>query len=116
MYLGVYTTTASILGSLWIIFKYLQQPKDNIGLLLIFVLAVSDCVFAFSILAYHLFVDETAFQDAIFIFSMQFSIMWASAVSYIVCKSLQNPALDIMRLFKTILGVIILISTATTIL
>ena len=110
MSIDIYTTAVSILGSLWIIFKYFQQPKDNIGLLLIFVLAISDLFFASSILSSHFCEDQTKIHDLIMAFSMQFSIMWASGVSYIVYKCLQDPTLKKMRLFRTTLGIVILMS------
>ena len=111
-----FTTILSTLSSLWIIFKYFQQPKNNIGLLLIFVLALSDLIFAFSLLTIHFTDEETYFQDIPFFFSMQFSIMWSAAVSYIVYKSLQDTTFNIMRLFRIILALIILLSTVITFL
>jgi len=108
------TTALSSLSCLWIIFKYFQQPKDNIGLLLIFVLAISDLLFACSILTLHFIEEETTIQDAIFFFSMQFSIMWASAVSYIVYRSLRDTTLNVMRLFRRILAALLLLSSAIT--
>lgn len=114
MDIDLYTSALSSLSCFWIIFKYFQQPKDNIGHLLIFVLAISDLLFAISILTLHFVEEETTLQDAIFFFSMQFSIMWAAAVSYIVYKSLRDTTLNTMRLFKRILALLLLLSSATT--
>jgi len=47
---------------------------------------------------------------------MQFSVLWASAVSYIVYKSLQDTILKIMNPFKFTLGIAILLSIVITIL
>lgn len=113
MNLDVYTTVLSILSCCWIIFKYFQQPKNNIGLLLIFVLAIADLVFACSILSLRIS-EETNAHDLVIFFSMQFSVMWASAVSYIVYKSLQDMTLKKMRLFQTTLGIVIFLSSAVT--
>lgn len=109
----IYTSGLSALGCLWIIFKYFQQPKDNIGLLLIFVLAISDLVFSFNIISLHLF-NPTVLNDIVFFFTMQFSVLWAAAVSFIVYKSLQNSTLKIMKLFRISLGIAILASTVIT--
>ncbi len=113
MNIDVCTSVLSGLGCLWIIFKYFQQPKDNIGLLLIFVLALSDLSFSFNIISLHLF-DPSIANDVAFFFSMQFSVIWASAVSYIVYKSLQDSAINIMNLFRKTLGIVILISITIT--
>ncbi len=112
----IITTAVSILGCLWIIFKYFQQPKENIGLRLIFVLAIADLVFAGSVLSVHFSQAFTDVHEIFISFSLEFSVMWASAVSYIVYKSLQDTNLNTMRLFRIILGVVILLSTAITIM
>ena len=116
MSVDFYTTILSSLSCLWIVFKYFQQPKNNIGLLLIFVLALADLSFAFSILSVHLTGEDTVFQEEMFFFSMQFSVLWAAAVSYLVYKSLQDPNINIMRLFRIILVISILLSAIITIL
>lgn len=113
MNLDVYTTVLSILSCFWIFFKYFQQPKNNIGLLLIFVLAIADLVFACSILSLR-FSEETNIHDLVIFFSMQFSVMWASAVAFIVYKSLQDITLKKMRLFQTTLWTVIFLSSAVT--
>ena len=113
MDIDLYTSALSSMSCFWIIFKYFQQPKDNIGHLLIFVLAISDLLFAISILTLHFVEEETTIQDAIFFCSMQFSIMWAAAVS-IVYKSLRDTTLNTMRLFKRILTLLLLLSSAIT--
>ena len=114
--LDYFTTILSSLSCLWIIFKYLQQPKNNIGLLLIFVLAISDLLFACSILALHIWDFETTLQYEIFFFSMQFSILWAAAVSFLVYKSLKDTTINIMRLFRRILVIVTLLSAVISVL
>jgi len=110
----VFASSLSILGCLWIIFKYFQQPKNNIGLLLIFVLAISDLIFSLSILIQDIMNTISPIFDVLFSFTMYFSILWASAVSYIVYKSLKDLDFNLPKVFRNTILMIFIISSAST--
>ena len=110
----IYTSALASLSCFWIIFKYFQQPKNNIGLLLIFVLAIADLIFSLGIfISNFIYLFDT--WDIILILSMEFSIMWASAVAYIVYKSLQDKHFNLPKVFWSTILVIIILSAASTI-
>ena len=110
----IYTSALASLSCFWIIFKYFQQPKNNIGLLLIFVLAIADLIFSLGIfISNFIYLFDT--WDIILILSMEFSIMWASAVAYIVYKSLQDKHFNLPKVFWSTIFMIIILSAASTI-
>ncbi len=107
-----YTITASIscCACFWVFYRYLTQIKKTIGFSLILVLAISDFLYAINVILNNFFPTLKIFgiyvYIPVFFFSIFFSIMWCSAISLLVYKSLVNNSHDMTKLFvKTLITV-----------
>jgi len=106
------------LSCLWFFFKYFFQTNKNIGFSLIFVLTLSDFFFSLTVIISLFFPYSHLggiYHVAIFI-SLQFSIFWASAMSYLVYKSLKNKDFNTWKSFWTTIIVLLSLALAFAIL
>ena len=96
----------------YIFIKYFQQPKKSLGLTLIFILTLSDFIFSLNQLLSYYFADFFATKTNLYIIlyfgCMHFSIGWASAISFLVYKSLLGRNFEtsavIIKAFLIIFG------------
>ena len=101
MYLEFYVTTIlgvllpsglTIFSCLWLFFKYFMQKRKNMAFSLVVILALSD--FLFSLIGvmttFFPLTHLSGFYHITLFLTSYFSIFWASAISYIVYKSLKE--------------------------
>jgi len=96
-YLAMIPSVLTFFSCLWLFFKYFSQfriNKKNTGFTLIIILVFSDFVFSSNILIFLIkesFIDSyMALSIGIYFFALYFSVLWASAIAYLVYKSLQK--------------------------
>lgn len=114
-----YSITAfiSCCACVWVFFRYLIQIKKTIGFSMILVLAISDFVYSINVIVNNLFPAWTlSFYNPVFFFAIFFSIMWTSAISLLVYKSLANNSSNMKKLFAKTLITVLSISLLITIL
>jgi len=100
---------------LWMFYKYFSQfhiNKKNTGFSLIIILILSDFIFSLNLLFFIInpsFMGAfMSFAVALYFFTLYFSVIWASAISFLVYKTLQNMNYDSrQRLAKTLLLVFV---------
>ncbi len=84
----------SCIACLWLFYRFMRQMKKCIGSLLVVILGISDFLYSANVLLEENFHEIKIGQIYIFAyihnFSICFSILWASAISWIVYKSLSD--------------------------
>jgi len=94
--LAVAPPSLTVIACLFLIFKYIQQHKKNLGFSLITILAVSDLIYSINTLVSIFWNAESYGRIAlgILFFSIYFSIGWASAIAFLVYQSLADKNFD----------------------
>jgi len=108
----------SCIACIWLITKLLIKKKRSIGIFLILVLAVSDFIFALNDILSYFFpsffiLEANNVYDFVYFSSMYFSIWWASAISFLVYKSLRDKDFDSKSPFLKMLIPILILSCST---
>ena len=104
----------SCLACLWIFLKVFAQRKTSLGTLLILVLAISDFIFGLNNILSYFFPDFFILEaddvyDFVYFFAMYFSVWWASAISFLVYKSLREKDFDFKcSFFKMLIPIFVL--------
>lgn len=87
-------SVCSCLACMWLFYRFLKQMKKCIGSWLVVILGISDFFYSANVLLEEHFHEIKIGQIYIFAyihnFSICFSILWASAISFIVYKSLSD--------------------------
>jgi len=107
-----YTITAfiSCCACVWVFYIYLTQLRKTIGFSLIIILAISDFLYSINLTLNNFFPTLKLFGfyvfTPVFFFTIFFSIIWTSAISFLVYKSLGNSSSNMSKLFvKTLITV-----------
>lgn len=108
----------SCLACLWVFWKVFRQRRKSLGMLLILVLAISDFIFALNYILSDFFpaffiLEADYIYDFVYFFTMYFSVWWASAISFLVYKSLREKDFDFKCLFFTMIIPIFALSFTT---
>ena len=82
----------TVLSCLWLFFKYCKQTQKGTGFTLITILTVSDFLFSLTSLCATAFplVSMRYVYQTLFYTTTYFSVLWASAMAFIVYKSLKE--------------------------
>jgi len=97
------------IACIWLFYLYFQAKERTLGLKMIYILGVSDFLFSTSVIIMKT-VQSPPLAKLIACFfygGLYFSVTWASAMSFIVFKSLKNQAANPEILFKRTLGIIL---------
>lgn len=86
----------TVLSCLWLFFKYCKQTQKGTGFTLIVILTVSDLIFSLTSLGATIFpfVFMRYVYQTLFYTTTYFSVLWASAMAFIVYKSLKEKDFD----------------------
>ncbi len=105
----------TILTCFWLFIKYLTARKKHVGFTLIFILALADACYGTTSLFSDLFPDTVIGSvdlfESLFFFSLHFSIIWSSAIAYLVYRSLKDRNFESNTLVLKTFGVILLLSS-----
>ena len=106
------------IACLWLFYLYFKTKERTLGFLMIFVLGIADFLFSTAVIGEKLAQDPMVFKFFAYLFygALYFSILWASAMSYVVFKSLSNQGSNPENLFKKILGAVLIATTVAGIL
>jgi len=108
-YLTVPATILTLFACIWIFLRYLRQKQKSIGFSMIMILSISDTILSVLLLhseITHGYLGFTPYYIILYL-TMYFSIFWASAISILVYKSLQERNFDSKgRLAKVIMIVL----------
>jgi len=84
----------SCVACLWLFYRYIRQMKKSVGSLLIVILGLSDFLYSIDVLLIAKYREVKFGEVYLFAytgnFSICFSILWASAISFIVYKSISD--------------------------
>jgi len=88
-----------------LVIQYIRFPKKNLGFSLIAILAVSDLIYASNTLVSIFNPPQSLMKItlAIMLFSIYFSIAWASAIAFLVYQSLADKNFDSKKQFIRVL-------------
>ena len=92
-YFNVISASLTCLGCLWLFYKYCQLKHKNVGFSMIFILSVSDFILGILMLFSRLFYNtgpQLYFLDNVMYFLVFFSLYWASAMAFLVYRSLKD--------------------------
>jgi len=113
--LNILFSALTILTCTWLFIKYLTARKKHVGFTLIFVLALADACYGiislFSDIFPEIVIGSVDLFESLFFFSMHFSIIWSSAIAYLVYRSLKDKNFESNMLVLKTLGVILLLSS-----
>jgi len=109
-YLTLAATILTLISCVWLFFRYIRQAQKTIGFSMIVILGISD--FMMSILLFATEVTITSLDFFLYYIAlyltMYFSIFWASTMSIIVYRSLQEKDFESKdKLVKVILTVLV---------
>jgi len=87
-------SVCSCIACLWLFYRYIRQMKKSVGSLLIVILGLSDFLYSIDVLLVATSREMKVGDIYLFAytssFSLCFSILWASAISFIVYKSISD--------------------------
>jgi len=86
----------------WLFFRYAQKGWRRVGFSMIFVLTLSDFLYSSTVLVtiFYPYIDMSPYYRLSFYFCSNFSIYWASAIAFLVYKTLiSKDSLNIKKLF-----------------
>jgi len=97
------------IACLWLFYLYFKTKEKTLGLKMICILGVSDFLFSTSVIVMKTLQSPLLLKlvACFFYGGLYFSVTWASAMSFIVFKSLENQAANPEILFKRTLGIIL---------
>jgi len=104
----IFPNTLSLLACIWFFVSFYQLPRKKIGLQMVLILSISDCVYHFSSLVTFLHIENSFFK-LLMDFALYFSTVWPAAIAYLIYNSLIDASLDPKIYLKkslTITGVI----------
>jgi len=109
--LSIIPSSIACLSCLWLFFYYFKAKNKSIESSMVFTLGVSDFIYSLMNLAKQ---GLPSIDDAPFIiiqfFALYFSIYWASAIAFMVYKSLKEMHLNSRRLFSQCFGCVLIFS------
>ncbi len=103
----------------WLFFRFAQKGWRRVGFSMIFVLTLSDFLYSSTVLAtiFYPYVDMSSYYRLSFYFCSNFSIYWASAIAFLVYKTLKSKDTpNIKKLFIKTLLIALTISIVSVIL
>ena len=104
----------SCLASLWILYRYITALKKTVGLTMILILASSDFTFDLGLLLFKIMGDTFSSMNfyQLMIIPLYFTIFWATAMSFLVYKSLRDKDFESKKTLLITFLVILLLTIA----
>ena len=112
-FFSIIPTVLTITACIWLIVCYFRIPKKTIALSMVLILAISDLIFAVTVLSSTLF-RSFIYERTYYLFfftSMYFSIFWASGIAVLVYKSLKDKNFKPIRSFIYTITAVLLLAT-----